>query len=188
MEEIWFKNISVLFKKNNLTKFFPNEHMTKEEKLNSIVRYGLYLSILLFIYNNNINSFFILILLLGLTYFIYTNKSLNILGGNQKDNKKYTYSTEENPMKNILVNEMGTTKPPAYDNSLDEEEVKKNLNKKLYKSIADFNDDQHSQRQWFTMPNHIEGNFAKWLYDKPSCKSGDKETCVENIDYRYNFR
>jgi len=186
MEEIWFKNLGVLIQKNNLTKFFPNEEMTKEEKLNAIVRFGLYLSILLFIYNNNYNNLFIVILLMGFTYFIYTNKNLNILGGDKKE--KYTYSTLENPMKNILVNEMGTYKPPLYNPELDEEQVKENLNKKLFRSVGDFNDDQHSQRQWFTMPDLTAGDYAKWLYDTPSCKSGDKETCVKNIDYRYNFR
>jgi hypothetical protein len=186
MEEIWFKNPGVLIQLDKLTKFFPHKDMSKEEKLNAIVRFGLYLSILLYIYNNNYNNLYIIIIVLGITYFIYTNKNLNILGGSQQ--KEYTYSTVDNPLKNRLVHELSTNKPPAISNECDKKQVSENLNSKLYRSVGDCGDNQHSQRQWFTVPDPTAGDFAKWLYDKPSCKSGDKDTCVENIDNRYNFR
>ena len=187
MEEIWYKNPSVLIDLDKMTKFFPNEDMTKAEKLNSVVRFSLYLSVLLFMSDNNFNNFYILFVVLGFTYFMYSNSKY---GGEESsvDTTKYTYTTLNNPMKNILVNEMGTDKPVAYKGDDDKNEIKNNLNNKLHRKVEDICNNQHSQRQWYTMPNETEGDFARWLYDKPSCKSGDKQTCVDDIEFRYNFR
>jgi len=187
MEQIWYKNPSVLIDLDKMTKFFPNEDMTKAEKLNSVVRFSLYLSLLLFMNDNNFNNFYILFVVLGFTYFMYSNGKY---GGEEsdKDTNKYTYTSITNPMKNVLVNEMGTDKPYAYTGTDDIKEVNKNLNYKLNQKPEDICNNQHSQRQWYTTPNETEGDFARWLYDKPSCKSGDKQTCVDDIEYRYNFR
>ena len=54
----WKHDISVLFKQDKLTHFFPTERMTLSEKLNSIVRLSIYITILLFAYNKNFNNIY----------------------------------------------------------------------------------------------------------------------------------
>ena len=181
----WYNNPSILFQYNKLTEFYPNINMDLNDKLNAIVRFSLYLSIILYIYNNNINNFFILIFVLGITFFIYTN-NIKIHGGDNLT--QYTYSTIDNPMKNILVSEIGTNKPPPINDNSDIDTIKYNLNERLFRGVDDLCNTSHSQRQWYTMPNNDQGAFAKWLYDTPSCKNGDKIQCVANIPNRTNLR
>ena len=47
----WANDIGILFHQDKLIHFFPDDKMTLEEKLNSIVRLSAYVSILLFVYN-----------------------------------------------------------------------------------------------------------------------------------------
>ncbi len=185
-EEIWYKNPSVLIEAKNLTRFFPSESMSKVEKLNAMVRFSLYLSILLFMNNNDYNNFYIFLIVLGMTYLMYSNKKYGGDSEKLKD-ENYTYTTDNNPMKNLLVSEMGTDKAYYYKGD-DRKEIKENLNKGLNRKLEDFCNNQHSQRQWVTVPSETEGDFARFLYDMPSCKSGDKDACARDIEYRYNFR
>ena len=46
---IWFSNINLLFSKDNLFKIVPSSNMIMGEKINTITRFALYLSILLYL-------------------------------------------------------------------------------------------------------------------------------------------
>jgi len=74
-DPFWLDNLDIIFHKDRLTEFFPSEDMTFEEKLNALMRFGLYLSVLLFLYTKNGSYFYILIGITLLTYFIYSNQS-----------------------------------------------------------------------------------------------------------------
>ena len=188
MDKFWINDYSILFRKDKLTEFFPAESMTKEQKLNAITRFSIYLGVLLYVYNNNTNNLLIPICVMGITYFIYSNNNIELFTQNESHIQSYTTSTPENPMKNILVSEMGTTKPRPLPSMLDKNEVSENLNKSIYRDVGDVYNNSHSQRQFYTMPVNDQSNFAHWLYDEPSCKSGNKEKCVQNIYTRHNMR
>ncbi len=47
--KIWFSNINLLFETDNLFNIIPISEMSKGEKVNSITRFSLYLSILLYL-------------------------------------------------------------------------------------------------------------------------------------------
>ena len=70
-DKFWFNDIKILINEKKLYDFLPVEEMSLEEKLNSLVRLSMYLSVLLSILYNNINYIFILIGCLFLTYLIY---------------------------------------------------------------------------------------------------------------------
>ena len=64
-DEFWYDNPEVLLLSDKLTEFFPHKSFSLNEKLNSIVRLSLYISIVLIFYYKNIKwgSIFIFILL-----------------------------------------------------------------------------------------------------------------------------
>lgn len=66
----WYNDIKILLDKDELLNFIPVSDMTKEQKLNSIVRFSLYLSILLTIFNNNINYILIFVFTGLITYIV----------------------------------------------------------------------------------------------------------------------
>ena len=49
-DDFWVNDYKILFSKDNLSKFLPNVNMTNIEKLNSIMRLGIYLGLALFIF------------------------------------------------------------------------------------------------------------------------------------------
>jgi hypothetical protein len=52
-DTFWLNDYKILFYKERLTDFFPTVEMTLIEKLNSIFRLSIYLSILLYLLTNN---------------------------------------------------------------------------------------------------------------------------------------
>ena len=58
-EKIWYQDIQVLVDPRKLNKFIPNDKFTRNEKLNSVMRLSLYLSIILSLTTFNLNYFFI---------------------------------------------------------------------------------------------------------------------------------
>lgn len=70
-EVIWIDDFNILFKKEYLMDFFPTKEQTNTERVNSIVRLSLYISILLFVYHSNIKYLSIFAFVLGFTYIIY---------------------------------------------------------------------------------------------------------------------
>ena len=68
---IWFSNINLLFSKDNLFKIVPTDSMTSGEKINSITRFALYLSILLYLTSGNYLYFYIILITVVLSYLLY---------------------------------------------------------------------------------------------------------------------
>jgi hypothetical protein len=71
-QDFWFEDITTLLDKDYLNDFIPLVEMTDYEKLNAMVRFCIYLSVLLILFTNNVNYIFIIIGILILTYAIYT--------------------------------------------------------------------------------------------------------------------
>ena len=77
-EEIfWFEDLSILLKKDNIYKFIPTVNMNNNSKLNAIVRFCIYLSVLLILLTNNINYIFIMFGSFIITYLIYVLNTNN---------------------------------------------------------------------------------------------------------------
>jgi predicted membrane protein len=134
METFWYDNISVLFEPSKLKKYIPLKSYSKAEKLNAIVRLGIYISILFIILTSNFNYLFIAIFCLGITLLIHTNENKtktkrikknvenyenlrnddNIKNRNIKVNNYLddcVLPTDENPFMNVLLTDKRTRKP-----------------------------------------------------------------------------
>lgn len=107
MTEIWYKNPEILFK--NLDQFIPNKKLSKEQNINSIVRFAIYFSIIILILNQNIKWLLLSLLLLITSYYLDINdnqysvyfptitiKSIN--------NEKPTITTNFNNYEDFTIN------------------------------------------------------------------------------------
>ena len=77
-DKFWSDDINVLFNNNRITEFYPSYDMTLIEKLNSIVRLSVYLSIVLYLFTQNYLYLYIAIVIFAFTLFIFKNQRENI--------------------------------------------------------------------------------------------------------------
>ena len=56
-DKFWTEDISILYNNDRLTEFYPSYDMTLVEKLNSIVRLSIYLSIILYLFTASLTAF-----------------------------------------------------------------------------------------------------------------------------------
>ena len=73
VDPFWLDYPMILIESDRLTEFFPNKLFSLNEKLNSIVRLGMYISIILIFYDKNVKWLSIFIFTLLITYYIYVN-------------------------------------------------------------------------------------------------------------------
>jgi len=191
-DNFWALDYKVLFDKNNVANFFPTNEMTTIEKLNAVMRLGIYLSITLYLTSNNYHYFYIMILIGVFTYFIYTTQQDNIelYFNSEGDNTQNLVQksiiskdtsvepTVENPFMNInLITDNKTKKeaPPSWNDEESQKKIENKFDYNLYRDVGDLYGKSNSQRQYYTMPSttipNNQTSFAKWCYGVgPTCK------------------
>jgi hypothetical protein len=195
-DPFWFDDIKILFNKNRLTEFFPVKDHTLAEKLNSIVRFALYVSIVIFFYHNNPKYLSIVVGAALITVYIYKNRTIEGLENVDKDifDKKEvtcTRPTLDNPFMNVTMKDYMNIDPETHriverapacnvNDPAVKKEIDSYFNNNLFKDVNDVFGKMNSQRQFFTMPwttiPNAQDEFAKWLYKSET-------TCKENQDY-----
>ena len=210
MEKIWYEDLNVIIQRDKLIKYIPLNNYTVNEKLNSMVRLSLYLSLLLIVLFFNINYIFILIVVLIITYLIHISgenkiekklvkevenyknlikdKDYKKRNVNVKDHlEKCVLPTDNNPFMNFMIADKRDRKKACktFDNENLSELVDDKFSKGLYKDINSIYNNENSQREFYTMPNTEAANrqkeFGEWLYKTPkTCKDGNGFQCVGN--------
>jgi len=196
-DDFWFNDLSIILNKERLVEFFPASHMTNNEKLNSLLRFSLIATFILFLQKKNYNILLTPIVVALITLYIYKFNTIeNILEINEKS-KNYEKSTclkptEENPFSNTLLTDVNnyTEKEEACLIEENSEEIEQHFNKGLFKDVGDLYGKNNSQRQFFTMPNTNEYGvksgdtvkFANWLYNtgESTCKEDTSKCVVPN--------
>lgn len=191
-DDFWINNYKILFLKENLTKFIPNVTMTNIEKLNALMRLGIYLGLALFLFTNKSEYLLIIVLVALFTYFIYTYQQDKIeLFFNSIDNSNFNKiqkalmvneseikPTVDNPMMNINLITDDKTKdaaPKSWNDDEIKEKIEDKYNHNLYRDVGDLYGKSNGQRQFYTMPSttipNNQTSFAKWCYSTgPTCK------------------
>ena len=191
-DNFWYNNYKILFTRENLTKFLPTVEMTNIEKLNSIMRLGIYLGIALFLFTNQSEYLLIIVLVALFTYFIYKyqqdkielffnsidNSNFNKIQKSLMVNDSEVKPTVHNPMMNINLITDDKTKeaaPNSWNNEEVKEEIEDKYNYNLYRDVGDLYGKSNGQRQFYTMPSttipNNQTSFAKWCYSTgPTCK------------------
>ena len=193
-ELIWYEDPLHFLTNDNYFKIVPVSSMTLAEKLNALVRFFIYLGILLAVVKGDYRYVFfgIIASLISIALFEYDKKQRNnaerFLEAKKLDivdNKVCKRSTIDNPFMNpsLLDIHKGDVAPACtLDNSRIRETVEKNFEARLYRDVSDLYGKMSSQRQYYTVPVHDQGSFAAWLYGKGvTCKEGNGQQCLDNL-------
>ena len=198
---IWFSNINLLFSKDNLFKIVPTSTMSMGEKINTITRFALYLSILLYLTCGNYLYFYIILVTIVSSYLLYvfkgreffddgddtTHNDLNYENINENVNenvnnvlKNCQKPTKDNPLMNPLIgdNPYKNKKACNVENNTVLESIDKKFCDRLYQNTSSIFSNRNNQQRFYSMPNtripNDQSAFANWLYKTPvSCASGD---------------
>ena len=204
-EKIWFDDIRGFITPDNYFVILPMSNMTFEEKVNALVRFFIYLGIILALLKGKYKYlFFGIIAMLVSVMLIEFDKSQKARAERFLEKNNLTVvdqelcvkSTVDNPFMNPTIADIAynPNRPSACD--MDNERVKKeiddNFNARLYKDVGDIYGRMSSQREFYTMPSTTIPNdqtgFAEWLYGTgPTCKEGNGVKCSGNIYYGNRF-
>ena len=201
-EQIWYLDLTHFLTSKNFYQMLPTQEMSLEQKLNALLRFFLYLSIILSLVMVNAKYLFIGIIAAIVSYIVYQfeqrdrssaekfleDKTLDIV-----DNQLCTRTTIDNPFMNpsIVDIKYNPERPAACNIESVKERVDANFKQRVFKDVNDIWERSFSGRQFYTtpsttIPNDQEG-FAKWLYGEPAtCKEGNGLEC--NRNYRYILR
>lgn len=197
-EKIWYMDLANFITYDNYYAILPLEQMPLEEKLNAIVRFFIYLGILLALIKNDYRYLFFGIIACIISIILYKyqidqkiqsekfleKKELDIV-----DNKVCSRSTVSNPFMNPSIADISLNpdKPQAcnIENDGIKNVVKRNYDRNFFKDVSDIYDKLASQRQFYTVPVTTIGSdqtsFAEFCYKPgPSCKDGNGEQCYRN--------
>lgn len=196
MTKFWMEDILVLVN-SNILDFVPNKSDDSNKKLNSMMRFSIYYSIISYAITKNQYVFLIPFAVSIITIFIYKNSGNN--NNKKTDNKNDNVSgcvnpTDNNPFMNLNIFDINKVNQPActsYNNSKISNKIDKIFNKDLYIDQDGIYSNNSSQNRYYTMPNTEPANqqkkLAEWLYktDK-SCKEGNPIQCTNNLPDRLN--
>ena len=192
MTPFWFNNISVLYQKKYILEIIPHKNFDLNRKLNSLVRFSIYYSVILYLYNKNTNIFFIPFITFILSYLIQkknSNQQINNLINNDnlnnETNNDCKLPTKDNPFMNPTFEDYNSQNLEAcnsYDNKKVKKLIEQNFNEDLYRNQNDIFGKENSQRQFYTVPGSTipndQDSFVKWLYSTPkTCKEGNNLNC-----------
>jgi len=171
--------------------FFPSRNLDWKQNKNSIIRFCVYLMIVIGFLTKNWN---LVITLLVIAIIIEVSGSAliekKIIFDAQKNYKPCRKSTVENPMANVLLY-TDIDKMNQDVCHLQHDKIDKNLRYNVYYDSKDLFLKKQNLRSFITMPSDTHPNnfdqFKKYIYhlDNPTCKT-DATNCMFNEDLRYH--
>ena len=176
---------------NKMTEIFPKKGFSQKRKLEAIVRFLAYLTIVIYLCTRRVHTLIVGVITIG---FIYVYSKLN----KQKTKEGFANiiqkvnvgqaPTENNPLMNVLMTEY-TDNPKRSEavlaNTVTNEINDYACNPEIYSTLGDNYECEQSMRQFYTMPSttipNNQGDFGKFCYgDMPSCKEGHPLQCEKN--------
>lgn len=188
-DEIWFKNLRVLFLRPS--EIIPTRDQSDAERVNAIVRLVFYCSFAVALIRSNPMYLVLglaIVVIISLAFALGTKKKLkNESYSNlrpttvKRERKACSPSTPNNPFSNAtvgaLLGDEGRAPACSYDTPGVAEEIRNNFNKGLFRNLEDIYEVENSQRQYVTQPVTTSAPdtiaFAQFLF-------GNKRTCKED--------
>jgi hypothetical protein len=199
-EKIWYKDPIGFVKIDKLADFIPLQSMSFAERLNAIMRFVLYFTLLLLVVQGDPRVLYIPVFFglftLGM-YSFYDKDKREFYSRHSNHNLKYdkrrkeacSLPTKNNPFGNILVSDYqeNPRRPPGcrITKTKMKSKVEKLFGHNLYRDIDDIWHRNSSSRNFYqtpiqTIPNK-QTEFAEWLYGRNrTCKQGSGEQCIKN--------
>lgn len=186
-EHIWFQDPSVLFSPDTWNKFVPMKTMSTTEALNSVVRFSVYFSVILF-FATDVSAYILAIpAVMAATVVLHTlfpnGKTLETFLSKAAEGK-FTMPNPANPFMNPLLTEIQDNPNRADAAPTNRKDVKAEIYKAfqktsdMYMDTTDVFDQAQAMRTFHTLqagtiPNDQDG-FLKWLskgMDEPDYSS-----------------
>lgn len=196
MTKFWMEDIMVLINSDSIFNFMPSKSFDSNEKLNSIMRFGIYYSIIAYALTRKEYVFIVPFIIMLVTIFIFKNGNTQTMAPSKtkKMDTSCTNPTKNNPFMNLNQYDIGEGKPAActsYDNNKIENKINKIFTDGLYLDQSGIYSNNNSQNRFYTTPNTQSSNEQKtlgeWLYKTPkSCKEGNNIQCSNNLPDRMN--
>ena len=196
----WYNQPSILYERPYLFEIFPVKEFDNIRKLNAIVRFTIYYSIFVYIYNRDTNMFAVPVITALVTYLLWKNNSslqkdetLTQLKNDvpviaESHNVGCQIPTKDNPFMNVPFYDVSADKElpkscTSYDNKGIQRKIENEFDKGLYRNYTDIFRKENSQRQFFTVPGREgvpdQSAFAHWLYrTTDTCKEGNGLACL----------
>lgn len=185
-QHFWTDDITILWNDFNL---IPNPIMTNNQKLNTIMRVSILVTIILMI---TFGSQFIVLFIISAMITIGLHQSESFVVENMEPT--CTMPTKDNPYMNFTMNDYinNIDRKPACDPTQEDikKEVKDSFNSKFVGTSYDVFEREINSRPWVTMPVteviNKQKDFAEWLYGSTGqCKSAGIN-CFKKYDLRYS--
>tara|TARA_B100000035_G_scaffold38932_1_gene29345 strand:- start:803 stop:1447 length:645 start_codon:yes stop_codon:yes gene_type:complete len=196
----WYNQPSILYERPYLFEIFPVKEFDNIRKLNAIVRFTIYYSIFVYIYNRDTNMFAVPVITALVTYLLWKNNSSlqkdetltqlknDVPVTTQSHNVGCQIPTKDNPFMNVPFFDVSADKElpkscTSYDNKGIQRKIENEFDKGLYRNYTDIFRKENSQRQFFTVPGREgvpdQSAFAHWLYrTTDTCKEGNGLACL----------
>jgi len=209
----WLYNPNILFKSDEISKIWPTDDMSFNEKLNAISRLVILLTLIGYITSKSTKIMLSGLVTLGtiiLLFFLNTQKkSKEEFTAYKSSNIIYTEPTVMNPLMNVTLPELNENPKrskaapsfiPSVEASINEKTkqmVVNNFNdatidKRLFNDLGDNFAFDRSMHAWYPMPNTTVPNdqqsFAEYCYgDMIACRDVDNNelACVRNMPWRW---
>jgi len=186
-DTIWFKDPAILFSHDTWSQFVPTKAMTTAQALNSVVRFSVYFSVILFLATQKSGYLLAIPAVMAASIALFSlfphGKVLEAFKA-AVSGKQYTMPTPANPFMNPLLTEIqdNPNRPDAAP--ITRSDVKAGIFKAfqktsdLYMDTSDLFDQARAMVNYHTLqsatiPNDQDG-FLKWLakgYDAPDYSS-----------------
>ena len=188
-EKFWFDDPSILFRSDTWTQFVPLQTMTTTEALNSVVRFGVYSSLLLTASTGQTSYLYavpvVALASILLHHLFPRGKKLESYVDYVKPtSKSYTMPTPDNPFMNVILTDI-TDKPDRPDAApINDKEVRNQVYKAfqqtrdIHMDTSDLFDQTQAMRTFHTLqsakvPNDQDGflSFLAKGYDEADTSS-----------------
>lgn len=196
ISKIWYEDpIGFLSKPEDWYTFIPLPSMTLAEKLNAILRFAIYYSILLVVFKGSAKMIFLILIVMAVTFFVYhidSNQRRDLtevmskegLETDPQTRKICRMPTLHNPFMNVLVTQ-DTTKNDVPACDITRPTIEKKV-QRLFDDAAIYGEHggkdifgrNVAERSFYTTPSSTIPNdqrgFANWLYNDPTISSSKK--------------
>ena len=199
---IWYRDLPNFAEWDRVWEFIPLPAMSFPQKLNAVMRFSIYATVVMLIIRNDLKPLYIAVFAAGFTIAMnifydsektefYTRHKTQDLKYDPRTKKSCALPTKNNPFANILVSDyaLNPTRKPGCDitkptmKRMTEKMYKHNL----YKDVDDIWSRKTSSRIFYQTPiqsiPNDQGDFAKWLYGqggRRTCKEGNGVSCIKN--------
>ncbi len=209
-DPFWGDDPSMLLHANRLREFFPTKDQSVAERMNSLTRLTIYISVAVALYQSKTHPLQIGGLLVGLIFFMWNTQTvvnnkgsvtetfasprptpprlLNDESASGIGERECVQPTAENPFMNRLLYD-AAERPPACRGPGMQEMAANMLDKQLFNDVDDVYSRNANQRMFRTMPSTTRvperEAFASWLVDGDGTCKTNPDKCAPPEDLRF---